>query len=173
MLQVVAAVAVRHRSQRAHEPEATYSARVLAQASPILRVGLQDHVHCAVYQHHPVNGTPLQEMSAALGPDFAGLLKIVQAKVPARLRVIDGHQCTTNGITTFMLSPETEVVSNLARDCPSRKGRGFGNDGGGRMCRSMRAVRTACKSRVLRLRSIWCSSSQTLVPKRTLRPCGR
>jgi hypothetical protein len=50
-----------------------------------------------MYQPHPANGTPFQEMSAALGPDFVGLLKIVQERVPPGLRVIEGHRCTTKG----------------------------------------------------------------------------
>ena len=68
--------------------------RLSALTSPILRVGLQDHIHCAMFQKYPAQGPTLEQLTTQLGADFRGLVQIVQAHVPNGLRVIEAHHCT-------------------------------------------------------------------------------
>lgn len=73
-----------------------------AQVRKILRIGLIDHVHCAIQVG---TGKLTQSLAAitgaegrgALGPDFSDLARRIQDKVGDDLPVVVGHRCTANG----------------------------------------------------------------------------
>jgi len=44
-----------------------------------MKVGLGDHVHCAVFRKFPKNPPTFEEMAAKLGPEYEGLLPLVKA----------------------------------------------------------------------------------------------
>ena len=75
------------------ESEEALLSRLSALTSPILRVGLQDHIHCAMFQKYPAQGPTLEQLTTQLGPDFSGLVQIVQAHAPKGLKVIEAHHC--------------------------------------------------------------------------------
>jgi anti-sigma factor RsiW len=81
--------------------------------STVLNVGLRDHLHCAVFRKYSKQPEPLPRMASALGPEFAGLVPLVQAKVPAEFRVIQGHHCEYNGrpYTHLILTSGDKLVS--------------------------------------------------------------
>lgn len=76
------------------ESEEALLGRLSALTSPILRVGLQDHIHCAMFQKYPAQGPTLEQLTTQLGSDFSGLVKIVQAHAPQGLHVIEAHHCS-------------------------------------------------------------------------------
>ena len=71
-----------------------YIASISVYVPRILRVGLGDHVHCAVYRKYPERPESVQQMIVDLAPKFAGLLPIVRSRVPENLPLVMAHRCT-------------------------------------------------------------------------------
>jgi hypothetical protein len=70
-----------------------YIRKVSSAVAAVLRVGLGDHIHCAVFRRGPKTVDPVQQMEADLGPQFSGLLPVVKAAVPAGYQLVMAHQC--------------------------------------------------------------------------------
>jgi hypothetical protein len=68
--------------------------RVSANLASVLKVGLGDHVHCAIFRKYPKDPPPVEKMESDLGPTYSGLLPVVHAAVPEGYRVIMAHQCS-------------------------------------------------------------------------------
>ncbi|HEY7547787.1 MAG TPA: zf-HC2 domain-containing protein [Blastocatellia bacterium] len=63
----------------------------------ILKVGLGDHLHCAIDAGFANRQFTDQEMAAKLGDEFAELASLVKEKIPAiDYRVTIGHRCKYN-----------------------------------------------------------------------------
>ena len=74
---------------------------VSARLQQILRVGLVDHLHCAILAEKWKGFVSLEEIKAntqrwALGSEFIDLVPAVQAKLGSDYKVVDGHRCTAN-----------------------------------------------------------------------------
>jgi hypothetical protein len=85
--------------QRGHfrtSPEAqeSYIASISGRVGTFMQVGLGDHVHCAVYRKYPKDPPTMEQMAATMGPQYAGVIPIVRASVPAGYRIILAHRCT-------------------------------------------------------------------------------
>jgi anti-sigma factor RsiW len=70
-------------------------------AQNLFRVGLVDHVHCAIVSQQWKRFLSLEDMKAktgpsALGPEFIGLVPTVQAKLGADYKLIQAHRCVAN-----------------------------------------------------------------------------
>jgi len=74
-----------------------YIQRVSTRLAAVLKVGLGDHIHCAIFRKYPQNPPPVQQMEADLGPSYQGLLPVVRAAVPEGYRVAMAHQCSYAG----------------------------------------------------------------------------
>jgi len=75
----------------------TLSARV----QELLRVGLIDHVHCAILSQRWKQFVSFDEMKAstgrqALGPEFIDLVPAVEAKLGSEYKLVQGHRCVAN-----------------------------------------------------------------------------
>ncbi|HLK61800.1 MAG TPA: zf-HC2 domain-containing protein [Bryobacteraceae bacterium] len=70
-----------------------YITKVSANLAAVLKVGLGDHIHCSIFRKYPKEAPQLEKMESDLGPQYAGLLPVVQAAVPKDYRVIMAHQC--------------------------------------------------------------------------------
>jgi hypothetical protein len=82
------------------ESESAMWERLSAAESPVMRVGLHDHVHCALFQKFGDKGRPIAVLTRNLAPEFGDLAKIVQQNVP-ELRVIEAHKCKVAGRDYF------------------------------------------------------------------------
>jgi len=71
--------------------------RISLTISNVLRVGLRDHVHCAVLSGFPKTPPPLDEVTRDMGPKYSGLAPLVSARIPAGYRIVMGHQCDYAG----------------------------------------------------------------------------
>lgn len=78
---------------RSRAPEVVILSQLFAQTSSLLRVGLQDHIHCAKFRAYPTQGPTLESLAAGLGPDFRDLVKIVHDHAPQGLQVVEAHRC--------------------------------------------------------------------------------
>src|SRR5438105_8849461 len=75
----------------------SYIATISSRVAGVMRVGLGDHVHCAVFRKFPKNPPTLEKMAQDLGPDYQELLPIVKAAAPGDLRIVMAHQCSYHG----------------------------------------------------------------------------
>lgn len=90
-----------------------YIQKVSSRIAAVLRVGLGDHIHCAVFRKYPKNPPTVEHMEADLGPAFQGLLPVVRAAVPDGYRIVMGHQCSYLGrkYVHFTLENHGELLS--------------------------------------------------------------
>lgn len=79
----------------------------------MLNVGLRDHLQCAVFRGAPIQPDPASQIAADLGPDFAGLAPLLQAKLPDHFRILEGHHCSAAGrqYTHFIIAGGGKLVS--------------------------------------------------------------
>ncbi len=70
--------------------QTAYIEKVSANVAAVLRVGLRDHVHCAVFRRYPKDPPSVEQMVQDLGPAYQGLLPLLQAAAPERLPLRDG-----------------------------------------------------------------------------------
>jgi hypothetical protein len=74
---------------------------ISARLQGILRIGLIDHVHCAILLERWKRLVSFDEMRgntgrSALGPDFIDLVPAVQSKLGADYKIVEGHRCVAN-----------------------------------------------------------------------------
>lgn len=75
------------------DPEDAILREASTRLSAVLNVGLRDHLRCAVFRKYSKQPESSAQMAADLGPQFAGLVPLVQAKLPAGFQIIQGHLC--------------------------------------------------------------------------------
>ncbi len=94
-------------------PEETILRKTSGRLAAVLNVGLRDHLQCAVFRKYSKQPVPADQMAADLGPEFAGLAPLVQAKLPADFRIIQGHRCSAGGrqYTHFIVSGGGKLIS--------------------------------------------------------------
>jgi anti-sigma factor (TIGR02949 family) len=74
-----------------------YLAQVSTGVARIMRVGLNDHIHCAVFRKYPAQPPTLEQMTQLLGPQYSDLEPIFAAHVPAGAKVVLAHHCSFRG----------------------------------------------------------------------------
>ncbi|HWP45317.1 MAG TPA: hypothetical protein VNO14_18890, partial [Blastocatellia bacterium] len=62
----------------------------------ILRVGLDDHVRCAIEHRFAERRFSEEEIASALGPQYVGLVSLVEQAAPGEYLVTVGHRCRAN-----------------------------------------------------------------------------
>lgn len=84
-----------------HQPrpleQDAYLEQVSSGVARIMRVGLNDHVHCAVFRKYPARPPSLERMGRLLGPQYADLEPVFAAHVPAGIKVALAHRCSFRG----------------------------------------------------------------------------
>jgi hypothetical protein len=94
-----------------------FGARQMANPHPalaaVLRVGLDDHIHCAVGTWYRGREFSDERMARDLGPQFAGLAPMVKSVVPADMKMLVAHQCQVNGrnFVHFILQKQDRTFS--------------------------------------------------------------
>ncbi len=81
------------------EAQRAFIASLAPEVAATMRVGLQQHIHCSVYQEVPSQFPTLEELARGLnsqGQDarLAELLPEMQSHLPAKFRIVDAHRCT-------------------------------------------------------------------------------
>jgi anti-sigma factor RsiW len=74
-------------------PEEAILQKASGRLATVLNIGLRDHLHCAVFRKYSKEPENMDEMSAQLGPQFAALAPLVQAKLPMGFHIVQGHRC--------------------------------------------------------------------------------
>jgi hypothetical protein len=74
----------------------SYIASVSARVSTLMRVGLGDHVHCAVF-HRPKVAPAPEKIEESLGTQYTPLVPVVRRYVPDAYRLVIAHECRYHG----------------------------------------------------------------------------
>lgn len=83
----------------------------------LLKIGLDNHVHCAVDSGFANRVFTEEEMLEKLGPDFS-LISMIKENAPENYRVVVGHRCKFNGrefVHLILKGPETVLSLVLTR----------------------------------------------------------
>lgn len=75
----------------------SYVASVSNQVATIMRAGLRDHLHCAVFRKYPQEPPKVEDLARHMGPKYAGLMQIVRSHAPGGYRLMMAHQCKYQG----------------------------------------------------------------------------
>jgi anti-sigma factor (TIGR02949 family) len=67
------------------------------QTRSLLRIGVSDHVHCVIEHHDDREWNTPKQMATEVGPDYFGLVALVNAKLPRDYKVSVAHRCEVNG----------------------------------------------------------------------------
>jgi Putative zinc-finger len=71
--------------------------RARQMVASVLQLGVSDHLHCAIRGHnYPDVANPPEALREKLGPEYAGLLPVVEKKLPG-FQVLEAHICTVPG----------------------------------------------------------------------------
>jgi anti-sigma factor RsiW len=70
-----------------------YIASLVPGVAPVMRIGLQQHVHCAVFRTYPAQSPGEEELASGLGASYAALAPVLQTHVPGGFRVVMAHRC--------------------------------------------------------------------------------
>jgi putative zinc finger protein len=81
----------------------------------ILKIGVGDHIHCAIDSQFAKRHFTLEEMSQKLGPEYIGLVSLAKEKVPAEFEIVVAHRCSFNGRKfVHLILKNQETVLSLA-----------------------------------------------------------
>jgi anti-sigma factor (TIGR02949 family) len=94
---VIVCVALVSRLRVEMNPEEAILRKTSGPLAAILKVGLRDHLQCAVFRKYSKQPEPADEMKADLGPEYAALAPLIQAKLQGGFRIIQGHHCSAAG----------------------------------------------------------------------------
>lgn len=75
----------------------SYIASVSNRVATIMRVGLRDHIHCAIFRRYPAAAPKVDDLVKDMGPQYAGLVQIVNDRVPKDYQMMLAHQCRYHG----------------------------------------------------------------------------
>lgn len=94
-------------------PEQAILRKASGRLATVLNVGLRDHLQCAVFRKYTKQPEAASQMAADLGPGFADLVPLVQAKLPPDFRIIQGHHCAAGGrqYTHLIITGGGKIVS--------------------------------------------------------------
>jgi anti-sigma factor (TIGR02949 family) len=66
-------------------------------AAAILRLGVSDHIHCAIQAHnYPVIARPSDQLAQKLGSRYAGLVPVIESTLTG-FEVLEAHVCSVPG----------------------------------------------------------------------------
>jgi hypothetical protein len=74
----------------------SYIASVSARVSGLMRIGLGDHIHCAIF-HRPKTPPSAEKIEESLGPQYGPLVPVVRRYVPDQYHLLIAHQCDYHG----------------------------------------------------------------------------
>jgi hypothetical protein len=70
-----------------------YIASVSERIASIMRVGLRDHIHCAVYRKFPKDPPKAEDLAAKLGEEYKDLAPVVTKAAGNEYRLMLAHEC--------------------------------------------------------------------------------
>ena len=84
----------------------------------LLEVGLDHHIHCSIDVGFANRSFTEEEIMQTLGPDYNGLVTMVEQKIPGSYKIVVGHRCASNGrkfVHLILKSPQTTYSLLITR----------------------------------------------------------
>lgn len=75
----------------------SYISTIASPMPALMRVGLGDHIHCAVFRKYPKNPPSIAQFIEKMGPKYSGLIPIVRDRIPSDYKLLLAHQCGYQG----------------------------------------------------------------------------
>lgn len=99
----------------------SYIATVSNQVATLMRVGLQDHIHCSVLRKRSKATPTAAALIKTMGSKYAGLIPILQTQIRSTYRLVTAHECGYDGRKFVHLSlingtNQMSLVITLKRD---------------------------------------------------------
>jgi anti-sigma factor (TIGR02949 family) len=80
-----------------HASQESYLRGISSQVGNIMRVGLGDHVHCAVFRKYPRQAPPPETIVSDMGPQFFPLVQLIRDHISPDQRITMAHRCKYHG----------------------------------------------------------------------------
>ena len=79
----------------------------------ILKIGLGDHVHCALHRDFSAGPRSFEQISNEMGPEFIKLAPVVKERVPQDYTLMVAHQCKFQGraFVHLILTNQKNILS--------------------------------------------------------------
>lgn len=100
----------------------TYIDSLYAQVAAIIRVGLGDHLHCSVFRKFAKDPPTFEQMAKKMGPDWVGLVPLVEERAPEDYRVMLAHRCGYRGRKFVHLALKSDAKLLSVVITPKRAG---------------------------------------------------
>jgi len=94
---VIVCVALVSRLRVETDPEQAILRKTSGRLAAVLNVGLRDHLQCAVFRKYSRQPEAARQMAADLGPGFADLVPLLQAKMTGDFHIVQAHHCDAGG----------------------------------------------------------------------------
>lgn len=104
------------------ESQEAFIQTISGRVATIMRVGLGDHVHCAVFRKAPKAEPTFAELVQDVEPQYRGLVTLVKEHIADDYKVVMAHHCRYHGRKFVHLTMRNG--SNLISLVISRKGQG-------------------------------------------------
>jgi hypothetical protein len=90
-----------------------YIQKISTTLATVLKVGLGDHLHCAIFRKKSASVPTVAEMEKELGPEYKGLLPAMRAAAPEGYKVILAHHCSylTRNFVHLTLEKDGRLMS--------------------------------------------------------------
>jgi hypothetical protein len=104
------------------ESQEAFIQSISGRVGSIMRVGLGDHVHCAVFRKFAKTAPTFEQLAQNMEPDYRRLVEVVKQHVPDDYRIVMAHHCRYHGrkFVHFTMKNEKNLISLVI----SRKGQG-------------------------------------------------
>jgi hypothetical protein len=66
------------------------------QVAAILKIGISDHIHCVIESHSDEDLFTPEQVAQEMGPNYAGLVPLLQPELPEGFFISVGHRCGVN-----------------------------------------------------------------------------
>jgi len=90
--------------QSAVRSQENHLAGMSARIGTLMRIGLADHLHCSVFRKYPDQPPALADLTATMGPRYAGMIPIAMQHVPPDFRLYMAHICRDHRRTFLHLT---------------------------------------------------------------------
>ncbi len=111
-----------------HAAQETYIDSLYARVVAIIRVGLGDHLHCTVFRKFTKDPPTFEQMAKKMGPDWVGLVPLVEERAPEQYRVMLAHRCGYRGREFVHLALQSDAKLLSVIITPKRAGEDFSTE---------------------------------------------
>ena len=88
----------------------------------------RDHLHCTVFRKFAKDPPTFEQMAKKMGPDWVGLVPLVEQRAPEQYRVMLAHRCGYRGREFVHLALKSDAKLLSVIITPKRAGEDFSRE---------------------------------------------